>query len=133
MLDFDNQAFTAVLGHLPDRTACEQGLFSRALAGRELTGVEDEFLHGSLDRVAARAPCPHVPSDELVGLRSRYVYSASGAYRHVYLNPTSTPGNACAAPSEGWPIPTAATATRGRTPVPVRLAREDRCRPSAYC
>ena len=28
VLDFDNQAFTAVLGHLPDRTACEQGLFS---------------------------------------------------------------------------------------------------------
>ena len=29
VLDFDNQAFTAVLGHLPDRTACEQGLFAR--------------------------------------------------------------------------------------------------------
>ncbi|MDG0901616.1 MoaF N-terminal domain-containing protein, partial [Pseudomonas sp. L01] len=40
VLDFDNQAFTAVLGHLPDRAACEQGLFARALAGRELTGVE---------------------------------------------------------------------------------------------
>lgn len=26
VLDFDNQAFTAVLGHLPDRAACEQGL-----------------------------------------------------------------------------------------------------------
>ncbi|HBN9087740.1 TPA: molybdenum cofactor biosynthesis F family protein [Pseudomonas aeruginosa] len=86
VLDFDNQAFTAVLGHLPDRTACEQGLFSRALAGRELTGVEAEFLHGSLDHPWQPGACPHVPSDELVGLRNRYVYSASEAYEHVYLN-----------------------------------------------
>ncbi|MGN5843349.1 molybdenum cofactor biosynthesis protein F, partial [Pseudomonas aeruginosa] len=50
VLYFDNQAFSAVLGQLPDRTACEQGLVSRALAGRQLTGFEAEFLHGSLDR-----------------------------------------------------------------------------------
>lgn len=49
--------------------------------------MEAEFLHGSLDRPWQPGACPHVPSDELVGLRNRYVYSASEAYEHIYLNP----------------------------------------------
>lgn len=52
-----------------------------------MTGVEAESLHGSLDRPWQLGAYPHVSSNELVGLCNRYVYSASGAYEYVYLNP----------------------------------------------
>ncbi|HBN8233582.1 MULTISPECIES: molybdenum cofactor biosynthesis F family protein [Pseudomonas aeruginosa group] len=87
VLDFHHLAFTAVLGRLPTRATCEQGLFSRALSGQEPTGVEAGFLHGSLGRPWQPGACPHAPSEELLGLRNQYVYSASEAYEHIYLNP----------------------------------------------
>ncbi|HBP0513075.1 molybdenum cofactor biosynthesis F family protein [Pseudomonas aeruginosa] len=87
VLDLEHLAFTAVLGTLPDRATCEQGLFARALGGQELTGVEAGFLHGSLDRPWQAGACPHAPSEELLGLRNQYVYSANEAYEHIYLNP----------------------------------------------
>lgn len=87
VLDFHHLAFTAVLGRLPTRSTCEQGLFSRALSGQEPTGVEAGFLHGSLGRPWQPGACPHAPSEELLSLRNQYVYSASEAYEHIYLNP----------------------------------------------
>ncbi|WP_374442316.1 molybdenum cofactor biosynthesis F family protein [Pseudomonas panipatensis] len=86
VLDSHSQAFTAVIGRLPDAADCAQGLYARALAGGELTGVQVQILHGSLDRPWQDGACPHAATQELVGLRNRYRYSPSEVYEHIYLN-----------------------------------------------
>ena len=50
VLDTATSSFTAVIGRMPAQAQTEEGLYSRALAGKALTSVEVEFLHGSLDR-----------------------------------------------------------------------------------
>jgi len=86
VLDTTTSSFTAVIGRLPDRAQTEEGLYSRALAGKALTSVEVEFLHGSLDQPWQAGLCPHGPTQELTGLRNLYRYSPSEVYEHVYLN-----------------------------------------------
>ena len=86
VLDTLSQSFTAVLGQLPQREATEQGLYRRALEGRDLTDVSVQFLHGTLDRPWEPGACPHAPTTELVGLRNRYRYSPTEVYEHIYLN-----------------------------------------------
>ncbi|KAF1068073.1 MAG: Protein MoaF [Pseudomonas citronellolis] len=87
VLDLSAQAFSAVLGRLPDARDVERSLYARALAGDELTGVQVDILHGSLDRPWQAGACEHAPTEELIGLRNRYRYSPSEAYEHLYLNP----------------------------------------------
>lgn len=86
VLDRHSQSFTAVLGQLPGAAETGEGLYARALAGKELTGVQVQILQGSLDRPWQEGACPHAPSSELVGLRNRYRYSPTEVYEHIYLN-----------------------------------------------
>lgn len=86
VLDSHSQSFTAVIGRLPDQAETCEGLYGRALAGKELTGVQVEFLHGSIDRPWQEGACPHAPTRELVGLRNLYRYSPTEVYEHIYLN-----------------------------------------------
>ncbi|MDH2434347.1 molybdenum cofactor biosynthesis F family protein [Pokkaliibacter sp. MBI-7] len=86
VLDFSTASFTAVIGQLPEERATAVGLYQRALAGKPLTGVEVQFLHGSLDRPWTPGACPHGPTAELVGIRNRYRYSPTEVYEHIYLN-----------------------------------------------
>lgn len=86
VLDLERQCFTAVLGQMPSRDETRTDLFSRALAGGELTSVKAQFLHGAIDRPYTADTPRHAPTEELIGLRNQYVYSASEAYEHVYLN-----------------------------------------------
>ncbi|PPC74532.1 molybdenum cofactor biosynthesis protein F [Pokkaliibacter plantistimulans] len=86
VLDFATASFTAVIGQLPAASTTEAGLYQRALAGKPLTGVEVQFLHGSLDRPWQPGACPHAPTAELIGIRNRYRYSPTEVYEHIYLN-----------------------------------------------
>lgn len=86
VLDTATSSFTAVIGRMPSREQTEEGLYSRALAGRALTSVEVDFLHGSLDQPWQPGRCPHAPTGELTGLRNLYRYSPSEVYEHIYLN-----------------------------------------------
>lgn len=86
VLDTINNAFTAVIGSLPVEAETHEGLYHRALAGKQLTGVQAQFLHGSLDRPWQDGACPHAPTEELVGLRNLYRYSPTEVYEHIYLN-----------------------------------------------
>ncbi|MGC6369125.1 molybdenum cofactor biosynthesis F family protein [Pseudomonas sp. K2I15] len=86
VLDTTSASFTAVLGRMPTQEQTREGLYSRALAGKPLTSVEVEFLHGSLDRPWQAGQCPHAPTTELTGLRNQYRYSPSEVYEHIYLN-----------------------------------------------
>lgn len=86
VLDTNSQSFSAVIGCLPQAEETSEGLYGRALAGKELTGVQAEFLHGSLDRSWQSGACPHARTQELVGMRNRYRYSPTEVYEHIYLN-----------------------------------------------
>ncbi|MDE1165652.1 MAG: molybdenum cofactor biosynthesis F family protein [Pseudomonas sp.] len=86
VLDTASQSFTAVIGQLPDAATADEGLYTKALNGKPLTGVCVDFLHGSLDRPWQAGACPHAPTDELVGIRNRYRYSPTEVYEHIYLN-----------------------------------------------
>lgn len=86
VLDLDSASFTAVIGRMPEAETTHEGLYHRALAGKLLTGVEVEFLHGSLDKPWQEGACPHAPTSELVGLRNLYRYSPTEVYEHIYLN-----------------------------------------------
>jgi hypothetical protein len=86
VLDTISQSFTAVIGHLPDEAETREGLYYRGLAGKELTGVKVEFIHGSIDKPWQEGACPHAPTNELVGLRNLYRYSPTEVYEHIYLN-----------------------------------------------
>lgn len=86
VLDTHSASFTAVIGRLPTPADTAEGLYSRALAGKPLTAVAVDFLHGSLDRPWQEGLCPHTPTRELVGLRNQYRYSPSEVYEHLYLN-----------------------------------------------
>ena len=87
VLDTPTASFTAVIGRMPEPAETHEGLYHRALAGKPLTSVHAEFLHGSLDRPWQEGHCLHAPTEELVGLRNHYRYSPSEVYEHIYLNP----------------------------------------------
>jgi len=87
VLDTNTSAFTAVLGCLPNADAVKQNnLYTRARVGQQLTLVDAQFIHGSIDQPWQEGACPHAVTDELIGLRNRYRYSPTEAYEHVYLN-----------------------------------------------
>lgn len=67
VLDTGTSSFTAVIGSMPSREQTEQGLYSRALAGKDLTSVEVQFLHGSLNQPWQADHCPHAPTQEQIG------------------------------------------------------------------
>lgn len=86
ILDLRQNIFTAVIGQLPSRADTQVDLFRRALAGDELPQVKARFLQGSIDTPPTADTARHLPTDELVGLRNHYRYSATEAYEHIYLN-----------------------------------------------
>ncbi|OLF53726.1 molybdenum cofactor biosynthesis F family protein [Pseudomonas chlororaphis] len=86
ILDLEQRIFTAVIGQMPSQAQTRVDLFSRALAGEELTSVKAQFFHGGIDAPPTANGARHAPTDELVGLRNQYTYSATEAYEHVYLN-----------------------------------------------
>lgn len=86
VLDTLSQSFTAVIGNMPSAEETREGMYSRALSGKNLTAVEAQFLHGTLDRPWQDGACPHAPTSELVGIRNRYRYSPTEEYEHIYLN-----------------------------------------------
>jgi len=86
ILDLTRNLFTAVIGQMPTQAECRVDLFSRALSGSELTTVKAQFLHGSIDTPLTVATPRHEVTRELIGLRNQYLYSATEAYEHVYLN-----------------------------------------------
>lgn len=87
VLDLSRQIFTSVIGQLPRRAEVQQDLLSRALEGKELTGVKAAFSHGSIDKPFNGATTArHSGTEELIGMRIEYAYSPTDLYEHVYLN-----------------------------------------------
>lgn len=84
VLDVDAAAVTVVEGRLPDAATREESAFTRVRRGDDPTGVTARIAHGGIHGPAA---APHAPTTELVGLRTRYTYSPTEVYEHIYLNP----------------------------------------------
>jgi hypothetical protein len=86
VLDLPGGICTAVLGELPTVRQVRRSLLHRIAEGRELTGVKGSILSGAIDAPFSPATPRHVATEELIGKRIEYVYSATERYEHVYLN-----------------------------------------------
>jgi hypothetical protein len=87
VLDLSRGICTVVLGELPTRIEARQPWFERIAHGVELTSVVATIHHGSIDVPFSSATPRHLPTEQLIGKRIEYVYSATERYEHVYLNP----------------------------------------------
>jgi hypothetical protein len=86
VIDLDRAILTALIGRLPEPSETKLTLMQRIAAGKELTSVEALFLSGAVDAPFAAGTPRHGSTDELVGRRVEYTYSATERYEHVYLN-----------------------------------------------
>jgi hypothetical protein len=76
VLDLNAAIFTAMIGQLPTRSETKEGIYQRALAGKDLTGVKATILSGSINQLFSEGKTPwHQPTDELIGKRIEYTYS----------------------------------------------------------
>ena len=112
--------------HAADRGAgCAQRLRARHCGGGAHS-VAAQFVAGRHRPPLAAAVHPHVPTEDLVGKRVEYVYSAPKSTSTSISTRTCTRGSASRAARRAWPTPTAATTADRRRALPVRVAREGR-------
>ena len=86
VIDASTGLGTAIWGRLPSRENTEQSIYSRAIAGQELTPVEGRVLHFSISNERPGLGRRHEATTDLVGRRMLYDYGARDLYEHVYLN-----------------------------------------------
>jgi len=86
VLNLNNGAFKAVIGQLPTRDESKQGPLDRAIALKDLTGVQAMFLNGSVNRPFGEKTPRYLETKELLGKRIEYAYSPTDLYEHLYLN-----------------------------------------------
>lgn len=87
VLDLTKGIFTAVIGQLPTEAEASRPLRDRVAKNDELTPVTVQFAHGTIDRPFDASGPSHGVTDELIGKRVFYKYSATEEYEHIYLNP----------------------------------------------
>jgi len=86
VLELPRGICTAVLGHLPSKADALEPLLTRIGHGADLTSVRATFLAGVIDAPWAPSAARHAKTNELVGKRIEYTYSATERYEHIYLN-----------------------------------------------
>lgn len=87
VIDRNSQSATIVIAALPTEAETRKDAFSRVREGLELTAVAAKFLRAAIGKPFVPGDHPHLPTDELVGKRVKYVYSKTDAYEHIYLTP----------------------------------------------
>jgi hypothetical protein len=86
MLDLQSCLLTSVIGQLPAEADARQDLMGRILAGGEITSVKAALLSGSISRPFDAHTPRHQITEEMIGRRVQYTYSATECYEHIYLN-----------------------------------------------
>ena len=86
VVDTNTNAATAITGTLPTEAQTRKDAFSRVRENVELTDVDVQISRATIDTPFMTQDHPHGPTDELIGRRIQYVYSATEAYEHIYLN-----------------------------------------------
>lgn len=87
VLDFERNVFLAILGRLPSAEEFSVAPLRRIERKQELTGVNATFLRGGI--ATSYSPDATLPAvtEDLIGKRIEYRYSAAELYEHIYLNP----------------------------------------------
>ncbi len=85
VLDLAGGLWTSIDGVLPTEADAPLDALTRVERGLPLTAVEASFRHGTIAGVPTRGPL-HATTDELIGKRTMYRYSATECYEHIYLN-----------------------------------------------
>ncbi|MBN3857822.1 molybdenum cofactor biosynthesis protein F [Paraburkholderia sp. Ac-20340] len=89
VLDLRRALCTVVAGALPSETETHIDAFTRVERGMELTGVQMQLRHGRIaagEGVSVSQMPLHAATNELIGMRNLYTYSATERYEHIYLN-----------------------------------------------
>jgi hypothetical protein len=87
VIDRNSQSATMVTGTLPTEAETRKDAFSRVCEDLELTAVTAQFLRAAIGKPFVSGDHSHLPTEELVGKRVKYVYSKTEAYEHIYLTP----------------------------------------------
>lgn len=77
---------TILLARLPEEAECTATLAQRIERGEELTAVTAAFCSGAIDAPFTADSPRHLPTEEMIGARVAYTYSATERYEHIYLN-----------------------------------------------
>ncbi|SAK87484.1 moaF [Caballeronia hypogeia] len=87
VLDMGKGLVTSVVGLLPSESEARIDAIARVERGLPLTSVSVRIRHGRIltDGMHLETPL-HAPTDDLIGKRVLYDYSATERYEHVYLN-----------------------------------------------
>lgn len=86
VLDFESGVFLAILGRLPSADESSVAPLQRIGKKQELTGVSVTFLRGTISTPYFPDVALPAITDDLIGKRIEYRYSAAELYEHIYLN-----------------------------------------------
>lgn len=86
VLDFNKKIATGIFGWLPTKEAAAIPIWTRAQKKMRLTPIDIAIWHASIDKPFTKSTKRHPKTEELIGKRIQYNYSARDAYEHVYLN-----------------------------------------------
>ncbi|MDR1820941.1 MAG: molybdenum cofactor biosynthesis F family protein [Oscillospiraceae bacterium] len=89
VLDTKAGIATAAFGILPTKEEALVSQFERGEKNLPLTSVRVEFYAAAIDRPFTADTPRHEATDELVGHRIRFTYSANDEYEHIYLTEKS--------------------------------------------
>ena len=76
---------TAIINQMPSKEQTMRPAYQRVLSGELLTAVDSVFLQFKMG-TSYNPNSGHQVTDEMVGKRVQYTYSAHESYEHVYLN-----------------------------------------------
>lgn len=85
ILDFIADNVTVIYGQLPTEADVRVAAFTRIEQKLNLTDVAVDIHFGCLVPFSKTHHC-HSYTDELIGYRNQYIYSATERYEHIYLN-----------------------------------------------
>jgi hypothetical protein len=86
VLDLKRGVATSVTATLPIPEEAHGSILRRAQQQQELTPVNAEIVHATIDRPYDPAQPHHHPTSELIGLRLQHRYNPHEVYEHIYLN-----------------------------------------------
>lgn len=86
ILDAARKIATILTGVLPNAQEMAIPILERAQKDMPLTGVKLKFEHAAVDTPFTKETEKHPVTDELIGKRIQFVYSANDTYEHIYLN-----------------------------------------------
>jgi len=86
IIDLTQKIATVFTGVLPNADEMAIPMLERAQKEMPLTGVKLTIEHASVDAPFTKNTRKHEVTDELIGKRIQFIYSAKDTYEHIYLN-----------------------------------------------